>query len=48
MNIPTLLVFAALVLGLVSEFLHDGRDFAGWGVVAIAIALLWGDLRVEG
>lgn len=42
MSVPILLYVIALVLGLVAEFQANGRDLVGWGVVFLALGLLWG------
>lgn len=42
MSIPLILAVVALVLGLIEEFQAQGKSLAGWGIVALAIALLWG------
>lgn len=39
-TLALVLVVAALVLGIVAVVLARGRDFAGWGVIAIAAMLL--------
>lgn len=41
MNAP-LLEAAALILGIVAIVESRGRSWAGWGVVCLAVALLWG------
>lgn len=38
--IVTVLIAAALVIALVTEFQADGRDLLGWAVVLTDIALL--------
>lgn len=41
MNVPDLLVVAALLLALVDEYQAEWRSKTGWAVILIAIALLW-------
>lgn len=44
MSIPTLLIIIGLVLALVDEFQAQGRSLIGWGLIAVCLGLLWGQL----
>lgn len=44
MDIPTVLVVVALILGAISLIQAKGGDLVAWGVVLIAASLLWGFL----
>ena len=45
MSIPTVLIVIGLIFALVDEFQAQGRSLVAWGVVFIAVALLWGTFR---
>lgn len=45
MSVSTLLEIAGLVLGIVAVVEAKGRNWAGWGVIALAVALLWGAIK---
>ena len=42
MGIPAILFVVALLFALVDEFRAHGQSLTGWGVVFLAIGLLWG------
>jgi hypothetical protein len=43
MSVPLILYVIALVLGLIEVFRARGDSLVGWGVVALAVGLLWGN-----
>lgn len=44
MTVPTILILVGLAFALVEEFQAQGRSLLGWAVVAVCLALLWGNL----
>ena len=42
MSIALIAFVIALVLGLIAQFQAQGKSLTAWGVIALAIGLLWG------
>ena len=44
MSVALIAFVVALVLGLIAQFQAQGKSLTAWGVIALAIGLLWGQL----
>lgn len=40
-NVAAALAIVALLLGLIEEVQAQGKSLVGWGVVALALSVLW-------